>query len=496
MNTKTFTLKQIKKTTDLAEKCIIVVSETRAKNANTWSVFELKTSERIEKALKRREEPLKTGDLLSIPGVEKTDADLFLAVLPEEMTTFNLLGFAGAALKQGLPASAKSLSLVFLEAKEEARLSDCFGAAIATRIFQMPVYGKRVEKLKPFKLKDVFIFSAANQQKNFNYGFETGEGENLVRYLGALPPNELNTITYGAKIKELATKYKFQLKFYSHAELKKMGAGAFTAVDQGNPDSKGGIYELTYSPSKAKNKNAIAFVGKGLCFDTGGYDVKTQGYMIGMKADMTGSALALSNMMTAARLKWPLKMKAFLGVTENHISPKAYKADEVVIALNGMSIEVINTDAEGRMVLADTLTLASRAKPEMIIDYATLTGSATIAIGTSYSAGFTNREELHSRIIKSGKISGERVWPFPLDKDFGKTLESPIADMIQCAPKRSPDHILAAYFLSQFVDKDIPWVHIDLSSAEHTGGLAHVESALTGFGVRWTMEFLKASFKI
>jgi leucyl aminopeptidase len=317
-----------------------------------------------------------------------------------------------------------------------------------------------------------------------------------VRFLGTMPPNELDTVEYGAIIKALSAKYHFQFKFHSNKDLKKMGAGAFTAVDQGNPDSQGGIFEITYSPKAAKNKNVLALVGKGLCYDTGGHDIKTGGNMLTMKGDMQGSAVALSTLVVAAELKIPLKMKAFLAVTENHISPKAYKADDVVIALNGTSIEVINTDAEGRMVLADALCLASRAKPEMILDFATLTGAATIALGHNFSAGFTNRDELHTKIIDAGRESGERVWTFPLDKDYGKPLESHTADIIQCIKGRGPDHIYAAYFLKEFVGKDIPWVHIDLSASDKDGGLAHVDSVFTGFGVRWTLQFLKNKYKI
>ena len=422
--------------------------------------------------------------------------DYILAVIPSDVSAFSLLGFARSVLKEVIRPHTKSISLVFLEGKLEMLLADVFAAAVATRVFDMPEYGKRSEKKKIFQLEAVRVFASKNLDKPLQYGFATGEGANLVRYLGTLPPNILNTHTYGEKIKELAKQYKLSFKFYSNKELKKMGAGAFTAVDQGDPDSGGGIYEITYSPTKSKNKNPLVFVGKGLCFDTGGYDIKTMGYMLTMKGDMQGSALALTNLIVAAKLKLPLKMKAFLGVTENHISPKSYTPDQVVTALNGISIEVINTDAEGRMVLADTLCLASRSKPDMIIDFATLTGAARVAIGASYSAGFTNRDELHSKIIQSGRSSGERVWTFPIDKDYGKALESPIADMIQCAKSRSPDHILAAYFLSQFVEKDIPWVHIDLSAADKEGGLAHVDSFFTGFGVRWTMDFVKNKYKV
>jgi leucyl aminopeptidase len=187
----------------------------------------------------------------------------------------------------------------------------------------------------------------------------------------------------------------------------------------------------------------------------------------------------------------PYKMKTYLGITENHISPKAYKPDEVVTALNGTSIEVVNTDAEGRMVLADTLTLASRDKPDCLVDFATLTGSAVRAIGTKYSCGFTNRDRFHEVIKEAGVKSGERIWTFPIDSSFAEALKSKIADTLQLV-KGAPDHIMAACFLSKFVEEGTPWVHIDLSAAENGDGLAHVESMFTGFGVRWALEFIKS----
>jgi len=275
-----------------------------------------------------------------------------------------------------------------------------------------------------------------------------------------------------------------------------MGAGSFTAVDQGDPDSNGGIYEILYSPRAAKNKKVIALVGKGLCFDTGGYDVKTSGYMLTMKGDMQGSAVALSSLIACAELKLPLKVKAYLGITENHISPKAYTPDNVVVALNGTSIEVVNTDAEGRMVLADTLCLADRADPDLIMDFATLTGSAVRSIGTGYGAVFTSIEKWHSKIVEAGVSSGERVWTFPMPPDYEKRLESPIADTLQCSKSPGIDHILAAIFLKKFMSEGRPWIHLDLSAAENEGGLAHTDSLFTGYGVRFVLEFLRSHYKV
>lgn len=465
--------------------------------AKTWlKTFDAKTVDRITKALSRRTEALKAGERMRIAGIEKSDADIFVGVLPEDMTTFEVLSFFRSLLKEAVQIETGELGAAFLGKFDEGLVADCLGAALATRIFKMPEYGKRAEKSKTFKLKSVSVYANKNLEKSLRYGFETGEGTNLVRYLGTLPPNELDTGEYAKRIQKFAKDAGFQYKFHSNKELKRMGAGAFTAVDQADPDSKGGIHELTYSPSKAKNKSFVALVGKGLCYDTGGYDIKTQGYMARMKGDMQGSAVALSTLLTAKRLKWPLKMKAFLGVTENHVSPRGYKADDVVTALNGLTIEVVNTDAEGRMVLADTLALASKTKPELIMDFATLTGGAVYSIGTTYGAAFTNKEKLHSRIVDCGKRSGERVWTFPLDKDFGKNLESPIADTLQCSRARGIDHILAAFFLNRFVGEGIPWVHLDLSAADRDGGLAHVDSLFTGFGVRFALEFLKTSYRV
>lgn len=493
MDIKHLNLKALKKTPELGELALIFVSKDRLQSKTWTQVFSESLKIRIEKTLNRRQEALKVGEKLGVLGLEKAEADLWICVLPEEPSSFAGLGFAGECAKL-ISTKTRTLSLICLETKWEARLADWMGAAITVRTFLMPTYGKRAKEVKPFELSRVCLFASSKLEKEFSWGVLTAEATNTIRYLSSLPPNVLSTHTYPDYIHEYAKAEKLSVKFHSKAELKKMGAGAFTAVDRGDENSNGGIYELTYTPKKPKNKKWISLVGKGICFDTGGYDIKTQSYMIGMKGDMGGSALALAGIVMAAKCGWPLKMKAYLAVTENHVSPKAYRPDEVVIAMNGMSIEVINTDAEGRMILADALALASKAQPEMILDFATLTGAAHYAIGNAYSAVFSNREELYAKLVKAGRVSGERVWAFPMDKDFGKALESKIADIIQCTRARSPDHIMAAYFLSQFVDKDIDWVHMDLSSADREGGLAHVDSMFTGFGARWLAEFLRSEF--
>jgi leucyl aminopeptidase len=218
--------------------------------------------------------------------------------------------------------------------------------------------------------------------------------------------------------------------------------------------------------------------------------------MLGMHGDMGGSAVALAVLNVASLEKWPFKVTAYLAVADNMIGPHSYKPNDVITSMKGTTIEIIDTDAEGRMVLADTLFYAARSKPTLMMDFATLTGACIRAIGTTYSGVFTNRIDLHKDLIKAGSDCGERVWPFPMDKDFAECLESTVADLKQCREKGGVDHIEAAQFLMHFAGEETPWVHVDLSAMEHSGGLAHVATDETGFGVRFTSEFVRNYFKV
>jgi len=451
---------------------------------------------RLQTQLDRADEKPKAGALISLPAQSAKDADVAISLYPTDSSAFELLTHAKKSLKALLQKTHTNLFIFIDGAKDENLVADCLGSALAARLFQMPLFGKKTEKLKPWHLKEVSLLGGKTIEKSFVTGFSKGNGSNVVRYLATLPPNILDPQTYHQRIKKLCAQFGFEHSFHSSKQLAQMGAGSFYAVDRGDPESAGGIHEMTYNPRGAKNKDWICLVGKGLCFDTGGYDIKTGGFMATMKGDMGGSAVAIANMIVAATLKLPIKMKAFLGVTKNLISPVAYTCDEVVTAMNGVSIEVVNTDAEGRMVLADVLCLADKAKPSLIMDFATLTGSAVRSIGTQWSAGFTNQDKWHSKIVECGAESGERVWTFPTPKEYEKKLESPIADTLQCSRSTGIDHILAAIFLKKFVGEKTPWVHIDLASAENDGGLAHTDTMFTGYGVRFSIEFLRNFAKV
>ena len=315
-------------------------------------------------------------------------------------------------------------------------------------------------------------------------------GNHLARWLTTLPPNVLDTLTYRRALRTLARKHGWRYTFYDDTALRRAGAGAFLAVARANEHRGAGIARLRYRPSQRTKAPRLALVGKGICFDTGGINLKTHKGMYQMHEDMQGSAVAVGTLLALTEMRAPYEIDCWLAITENQIGARAYRPQEVVRAANGVTIQVAHSDAEGRMVLADTLALAARERPDLIIDYATLTGACVNALTERFSGAFTNRPELHALIEHAGRASGERVWPFPMEDDFDADLESPIADILQCTPDSKGDHILAARFLNRFVPREIPWIHLDLAASNRSGGLAHVPTDFTGFGVRYTAQLL------
>jgi leucyl aminopeptidase len=339
------------------------------------------------------------------------------------------------------------------------------------------------------KLIKSICLSGIESSDIFDHEIALVSGNTLARQLTILPPNELNPSKYRAKIKLLAKSYGWKIEEFDMQKLKKIGAGAFVAVGQGSEPPDAAIVHLTY---KSKHpKGTISIVGKGVCFDTGGHNLKSARYMYNMHQDMNGSAIALGILLTATLLKLPIQIDCWLAIAQNHIGPKAYKQNDVVKSLNGTSIEIVHTDAEGRMILADALTLASRLKPDLIIDYATLTGSMVSALGDRYSGVLSNKSELSSLAVEAGSEVGERVLAFPFDDDYEEDLASNIADIKQCSIDNEADHIHAARFLSHFVEKNIPWLHIDLSSSNKKGGLGAIASDVNGFGVSLGLQIIK-----
>ncbi|MDH4253344.1 MAG: leucyl aminopeptidase family protein [Gammaproteobacteria bacterium] len=405
-----------------------------------------------------------------------------VGTLDKNAEAFERLGFARKMIAATLTEKAGTVGIWvcgFDDDRQAAIVRDTVAAALAAG-FGLPEFK---EKASPPVIASLKVIGL-DARLDLDRVVAEAEGNNLARWLTALPPNKLDAAAYAKLLRDLAKQYGWQYRKYGVGELAKMGAGAFLAVAQGNADDSASIVRLRYRPKASSASPALCLVGKGIIFDTGGTNLKPFQSMLDMHIDMGGSAVAVGTLLTLTRLAAPVAVDCWLAITENRTSATAYKSQDVVTALNGKTIQAIHTDAEGRMALADTLVLAGREKPGLIIDYATLTGACVSAVTTRMSGVFTNRPDLHPLLKKGGRECGERVWPFPLGKEFLEDLKSEVADIKQCTPNGGGDHILAATFLNEFVDKDVPWVHIDLSAAMRKGGLAHIATEVTGFGVR------------
>ncbi|MDR2000906.1 MAG: leucyl aminopeptidase family protein, partial [Zoogloeaceae bacterium] len=317
------------------------------------------------------------------------------------------------------------LAIVPLDATDDAMRD----AAYVTLINAAPLPARKKDPAKA--LKTLTILAPHVEDADFKAVAALAEANALARELTALPPNELTPATYRKRIRELARSNRWAIEEFDFRKLKKMGAGAFCAVAQGSDHQDAAIVRLQYRPRNAKQ--TVALVGKGICFDTGGHNLKPAQYMVGMHRDMNGSAVALGILQAAQAVKLPVALDVWLAISHNHLSPNAYKQGDVVTALDGTTIEVIHTDAEGRMVLADTLALAAKAKPDLTIDFATLTGSMVSALGTRYTGVFASDDALAQAAVQAGQTSGERVCIFPMDEDYEAALESKEADIKQCA---------------------------------------------------------------
>jgi leucyl aminopeptidase len=413
------------------------------------------------------------------------------AFLPEKHEPFFLLELARKALAPALETKPKTVVIEVRGAGDLAqKLAEACVAAILALHFEFKTYGETPSKPKALPGMVFVVPSAVTLEKEkLREQIVLTCGTNLVRYLSALAGNDLTPSRYVTLATQLAKESGLKAEFFSLQKLERMKAGAFLAVARAAEDKGSGILKVSYQPGRGKTE--IALVGKGITFDTGGSQLKTGEHMFGMNGDMGGSAVALALVLIAKELKWKQSVTAYLAITENAIGPKAYRPNDMVKTLSGKTIEVVDSDAEGRMVLSDALHLAGTEKPKLMMDFATLTGACVRAIGTNYCGAYTNREDWFETIRSAGKASGERVWPFPSDDDYGRCLKSDYADIKQCRLTGGSDHIEAGYFLKQFVPEGCGWVHVDLSAAENDEGLAHVPSKYTGFGVRFAAEFIQ-----
>jgi leucyl aminopeptidase len=335
------------------------------------------------------------------------------------------------------------------------------------------------------KLEKITVYSEnydlEDIKASLTVGLAFGNGTNSARTLVNIPGNLLTAKNMAEYAQELAAKYDFEVEILDKEEIEKLGMGAFLAVNQGSTEPPKMIV-LKYQ-GKENWQDVIGLVGKGITFDTGGYSIKTKAGIVGMKTDMGGAAAVLGAMEIIGELKPEQNVVAVIPSTDNMISGNAFKPDDVITSMSGKTIEVLNTDAEGRLVLADAVTYAKHHGAEYLIDVATLTGGVITALGLHTTGAMTNHETLYEQVLEASMEAGEPMWQLPLfEKDKERVRNSKVADLNN-SPGSEGHAIVAGAFIGEFTE-GTPWVHLDIAgtsttSREHDLGPAGATGVMT-----------------
>lgn len=386
-------------------------------------------------------------------------------------------GETSASLEIEVPKGAKVK-------KAEAAAHLAFGARLRSYAFDK----YRTRNLEDFekKLASVRIVtpdSAAAKEAHAGLA-AVAEGIFLARDLVNEPPNVLYPAEFARRAKQALTKLGVKVEILGEAEMKKQGFGALLGVGQGS-ERESQLVVMQWNGGK-KSSKPIALVGKGVCFDSGGLSIKVGAGMQGMKGDMAGAACVTGTMMALATRKAKVNAVGVIGLVENMPDGSSFRPDDVLTSLSGQTIEVLNTDAEGRLVLADALTYTQRRfKPKFVLDLATLTGAIVQTLGYEHAGVFSNSDQLVQRIQAAGRYTGERVWQLPLDPFYDRMIKSKIADMKNIGGGNS-GAITAAQFLLRFIEKGMVWAHLDIAGVAWQDGEQKptIPSWGTGWGVR------------
>jgi leucyl aminopeptidase len=344
-------------------------------------------------------------------------------------------------------------------------------------------------KDKKVPLKKIEIFTVKAQSKELTSLLERAkiiaEQVHLTRDLINTPPSHLTPDSFSKKLKSEATKAGLKVEILDHNQLKAKGYGGITAVGQGSANPPR-LLHISYQP-QGKNLKRLAFVGKGITFDTGGLALKPAQGMEAMKSDMSGAAAVTAAIIAIARLKIKVAVDAWAPLAENMVSDTATRPSDIITIYGGKTIEVLNPDAEGRLVLADALVRAAEVGSKNggltgIVDVATLTGAQVIALGTRTSAVMTNNDEFRENFLRVTERTGEQFWPMPLPEELRASLDSPVADMANIGD-RMGGMLVAGLFLREFVAPELPWLHLDIAGPAFNDGKAHGYTPVGGTGV-------------
>ena len=395
-----------------------------------------------------------------------------------------LLGGTIAGALQAAKAKAASLAAE-LPAKSKVKPEDAaalIASGASLRVYSFDGYKtKKTDKAPVLAELTVLTSVAAKAKKAFEPLSAIREGVHLARDLVNEPANILYPIEFANRVKALA-KSGVEIEILTPAQMKKLGMGALLGVAQGSPHEPR-LVVMKWNGGK-KGESPVAFIGKGVTFDTGGISIKPAAGMEDMKGDMGGAACVTGLMLALAGRKAKVNAIGAIGIVENAIDGNAQRPGDVVKSMSGQTIAVLNTDAEGRLVLADVLWyVQDRFKPKFMVNLATLTGAILVALGKEHAGLFSNNDELSVRLSEAGIATGEKVWRMPLSPEYDKMIDHDVADMKNIGG-RNAGSITAAQFLQRFVNK-VPWAHLDVAGTAMDSIKSPInQSWASGWGVR------------
>lgn len=402
----------------------------------------------------------------------------------EEPHIVELGGKIYAALKQHQIIHSAVFMDSFKAGRDEPKIAAMLAFGIRLRSYSFDRYITVKKDKKAQKYTIYFLTSKADAAKKHDQEFNaTTEGVFLTRDLVSSPPNDLNPPSYAKEIEKLK-KVGLKVEVLGEKEMKALGMGSLLGVGQGSVfESK--LVVIQWNGSKKKSEKPLAFVGKGVTFDTGGISLKPSSGMDEMKYDMGGSGVVVGLMKTLALRKAPVNAVGIVGLVENMPGGNAQRPGDIVTSMSGQTIEILNTDAEGRLVLADALWYCQdRFKPQFMINLATLTGAIVVTFGSIYAGLFSNNDALAKKIESCGRDIGENCWRLPIGDDYDKQIDSPVADMQNIGSEKGAGSITAAQFLQRFVN-NVPWAHLDIAGVAWTKkDLNLCPKGATAWGVR------------
>lgn len=392
---------------------------------------------------------------------------------------------AASAYKLAQCKHAAKVGLVLADGKHVKAAAE--GVQLASYKFDRHISEKEERYVKEF----AFCSGSKKAKDEIKEAQAIADAVSLARDLVNEGPSVMNPEAMAKEARKAAKAVGLDVKVLGEKELEKEKFGLLLAVARGSAEyAPPRVIRLAYRPKK-KAKKHVVLVGKGVTFDTGGLDIKPPAGMLHMKTDMSGAAAVLGTMKAIAQLKPNVAVTGYMGCVENGVDARSYHPDDIIVSRKGLSVEIDNTDAEGRLVLADTMNYAQeKEKPDILIDLATLTGACVVALGPKIAGVFSNNDALAKKLQSHEDATGEAFWRMPLPDDLFEMMKTPLADM-KNAGERYGGAITAALFLQKFVEKGVHWAHLDIAGpARNEKDQSYIPVGGSGFGVRTLVELL------